>query len=160
MARGAFWQTGKGQLRRKTVLAKRNVQKAARRAKAYRTVIGSDFHKQLRYAAFLRSGGLCECAECVAIRVPNARVPGGSLEEQRARLERAFTPIPVWFTKTGGEPWRRFRSKHGQLNHLSYKFFGQENPAETEHVEFIWDACHERYESEHSTRRTYLRGSK
>lgn len=104
----------------------------------------------MRYAAFLRSGGLCECAPCVAIRA--GQVAGVSLE----RIAHAFAEIPVWFVNGGGEAWKRFRSTAGELHHKSYKYFGQENPAELEVVSWTWGVCHGAIESQHPTRRTTL----
>ncbi len=155
LSRGEFWKTRSGQLKRRTALVKRNVQRAAKRAKAYRTVIASDFHKQLRYAAFLRSGGFCECPRCAPYRT-------APLDDRWlvADVERACTPIPVWFTKRGAEPWQRFRSTDGELHHTSYKHFGAENLGELRLVQWCWKSCHQRIEAEHGTRRTYLRGTK
>ena len=133
---------------------KPNRRRQARRAQHYRQVLTSDFHKKLRYDAFMRSGGLCECAECAKIR----KEPYPRLLEETARIRHAWTPIPVWFTKRGGEPWRRFRSTDGETHHDSYKFFGDENPAELELVRWVWKVCHQRIEAEFGTRRLFLTG--
>ena len=163
LSRGEFWTTRSGQLKRRTALAKRNVQRAAKRTKVYRTVIASDFHKQLRYTAFLRSGGLCECESCALIR----RQTGEDRRLHRpdtlyapALVEMAFASIPVWFTKRGAEPWQRFRSTDGELHHTSYRHFGAENLDELRLVQWVWRDCHQRIEAEHGTRRTFLRGPK
>ncbi len=153
-------------------IPQRNEKRIARKAVGYRKVIASDFHKKLRYDAFLRSGGLCECERCAKIRrtiVPeNVFTLSWGFPDQRfadtpwtrGEVERAYTPIPVWFTKKGGEPWRRFRSTLGETHHTSYKFFGEENPAELEFVEWQWDSCHQRIEAEKGTRRRFLKGRK
>lgn len=141
-------------------IPKVNVRATKRRNLNYRTVIGSDFHRQIRYAAFLRSGGRCECSACTALRAPDSMlVVWGSGSSARAQIreerDRAVTPIPVWFTKGGGEPWRRFRSRDGELHHDSYKFFGDENPAELEVVRWVWKSCHQRIEAERGSARRY-----
>lgn len=163
----------KGKPRR--AIPKVNVRATKRRNLNYRKVISSDFHKQLRYQAYLRSKGLCECAECRGIRkeVTTAYVRGIGEPELTAlaqyavpaakwsieRIAHAFEEIPVWFTKKGGEPWRRFRSDRGEVHHTSYAYFGQENPAELSKLEFTWDDCHQRIEAEHGTRRRFLKGA-
>lgn len=142
---------GKAPSLRQTPLRKVNPERVARRHKAYNKVLSSDFHKQLRYQAFLRSGGRCECGECKEIR------GGRSLYEgPAARVAAAFVPVPVWFTKRGAEPWQRFRSTDGEIHHVSYAMMGQENPDELRLVQWVWKACHERIENEHGTRRKYL----
>lgn len=145
-------------------LRKVNPQRQAKRLQAYRKVMASDFHKQLRYAAFLRSGGLCECERCVAIRKRNTTafgIPEGAWIKPAGGMwasdeVTAHSEIPVWFTKRGGEPWQRFRSKDGDTHHTSYKHFGDENPDELRLVQWVWRDCHKRIESEHNTRRRYL----
>lgn len=127
----------------RTQVKRRNETRIARKAKAYRKVLASDFHKQLRYLAFQRSGDVCECDECRDGVRNRGKIPEG---------------IPVWFTKGGGAPWKRLRSKDGELHHTSYHFFGDENPAELQHVRWVWKECHQRIESEHGTRRRFLRG--
>lgn len=153
LARQAFWSSPRGQLRRKTALAKRNVQRAARRLRKYKAVLASDFHKKLRYDASLRSGGLCECEQCVGMR-DGLRVL--FVDIGTPAYEKAWTDIPVWFTKRGKEPWQRFRSKDGELHHVSYAKLGQENPDELRLVRWVWKSCHARIEAEHGTRRRYL----
>ena len=168
LARKAFWKSGKGQLVRRTAMARQNVRQAARRAKAYRKVLASDFHKQLRYAAFLRSGGLCECEQCVGIRKRNATafgIPEGAWIKPAGGMwasdeVTAHSEIPCWFTKCGKEPWQRFRSTDGELHHTSYKYLGKENPDELRLVQWVWRDCHKRIEAKYSTRRRYLQGSK
>ena len=154
-------------------IPRRNEKRIARKNVAYRKVIASDFHKKLRYDAYLRSGGLCECAECVKIRkvMTTAYVRGiGETDTLAAlahyprtwpadRVKLAFTEIPVWLTRKGGEPWQRFRSKDGELHHNSYALFGDENPDELRLVRFVWKECHRRIEAEHHTRRRYLKGA-
>lgn len=134
-------------------LPKHNAKRVARKAKAYRTVLASDFHKKLRYDAYLRSRGLCECEECVEGR----KLVQSGMDVEIITGLNAVTPIPVWFTKSGGEPHRRFRSTDGELHHVSYKFFADENPAELAHVRWVWKTCHRRIEAEHGTRRTFLK---
>lgn len=140
----------------RTPVKQRNERAIARRHANYRSVIASDFNKQLRYKTFVRSGGLCECDECVAIRTD----PSERLVMFPERIALAFAEIPVWFTKKGGEPWRRFRSNDGELHHLNYKYFGDENPDELRFVRWVWTSCHQRIEAEHGTRRRYLSGRK
>lgn len=132
---------------------KRNERAIARRYAAYQKVLRSDFHKRIRYERYVISGGFCECGQCVEVR----RYP--EQWDAHAR-ELAFTEIPVWFTKHGKEPWQRFRSKDGSADHLSYKFFGEENPAEIDHIRFCWNECHGRREAQYGTRRAFLRGKR
>lgn len=157
LARGAFWKTRSGQMLRRTALRKRNVERLARRAKEYRAVMASDFHKQLRYAAYLRSGGLCECKRCVELRSPTYQAMTAEGWNEQLHAE---TLIPVWFTAKGSEPWQRFRSTDGDTHHTSYKYFGQENPDELRLVQWVWKDCHKRIEAEHGTRRRYLASGK
>lgn len=134
-------------------IPKINRRRVERKAKAYRKVIGSDFHKQLRYLAFQRSGGLCECGRCVEVR----RHP--EQWDHHAR-DTAYSDIGCWFTVRGGAPYKRFRSKLGELHHESYKLFGRENPQEMQYVQWVHKSCHQRIEAEHGTRRRFLRGGK
>jgi hypothetical protein len=133
-----------------------------RRQRHYRKVIGSAFNKELRYKAYLRSKGLCECDECREIRkVLTTNYMKGqsySTEWETERVALAFAEIPCWFVKSGGEPWRRFRSRDGETHHTGYRLFGDENPAEIDLVQFAWKQCHQRIESEHGTRRRFLKG--
>lgn len=140
-------------------LPARNAKKAAKKQASYRKVLASPFHKQLRYRAFERSQNLCECEDCVLIRGNKGdRLYGEVITADRRR--RAFTEIPVWFTKGSGEPWRRFRSDDGELHHVSYQMFGDENPDELRLVRWVWLACHHRIEAEQGTRRRFLKGGK
>ncbi len=157
LTRGAFWKTRTGQLLRRTAMKQRNVERRARRAKQYRAVLVSDFHKQLRYAAYLRAGGLCECDRCVALRSPTHQA---MTAEGFSEQLQAATPIPVWFTVKGSDPWRRFRSSDGEIHHDSYKHFGKENPDELRLLRWVWKTCHQRIEAEHNTRRHWLAGDK
>ncbi len=127
-----------------------------RRAKKYRTVIASPFNKLLRYRAYQRSGGFCECEMCHDIR--SLTMSRAAVGADAGEIERAHTEIPCWFTRKGSEPHLRFRSKDGELHHKSYRFFSEENPEELKHVLWIWKSCHARIESQHNTRRRYLRG--
>ncbi len=137
----------------------RNERRIARKAKQYRVTIGSNFNRELRYLAYQRSGGLCECPVCMEWRKAFAK--GGEFRtEDAAAITLAHTEIPCWFVAGGGKPWRRFRSTDGELHHGSYKYFGQENPAELDEVEWTWKVCHRRIESEHGTRRRFLSGGK
>lgn len=163
IARHRAWQNrsrrplARTPLMRRTPLAESNPARAARKMRAYRAVLASAHHKQLRYRAWQRSGGLCECEECVLIRGnPGPRLYGQLITDERRRL--AFTEIPVWFVKGGGEPWRRFRSKDLELHHDSYALFGEQNPDELRLVRITWKSCHRRIEAMHGTRRRYLRG--
>lgn len=130
-----------------------NQKRMARRKKAYSKVIGSVFHKALRYLAYERSGGLCECERCVEVR------RHAEQWDHRAR-EMAFAEIPIWFTKGGGKAHLRFRSDDGELHHTDYKYFGEKNPDEIHHVQWVWKDCHKRIEAEKGTRNRYLRGLK
>lgn len=143
--------------RSRTPVKKRNEGRIARKAKAYRRVIASPFNKELRYRRREISGDLCECTECWTIRQDPR--PGERSEIWTAdRVALAFTPIPCWFVSGGGEPFRRFRSTAGEMHHVSYKFFGDENPAEIDQVRWMWKECHRRIEAEHGTRRRFLSG--
>lgn len=141
--------------RNRKPIKQRNEKRIAKKAASYRKVIASDFHKRLRYAAYLRSGGACECTQCVAIRAGRTRLVGDAED-----VQGAYGRIPVWFTKSGAEPHKRFRSDAGEIHHMSYKFFGDENLDELALVRWVWKSCHQRIESEHGTRRRFLKGAK
>lgn len=136
-------------------LPKRNERRAAKRLTAYRKMIASDFQKRLRYEAFCRSGGLCECEQCVAWR----RDPRGAAALLPLN-EAPFIPIPVWFVRGGAPIWKRFRSQHGELHHLRYSRAEREDPGAIEDVRWCWKECHRRIEASHGTRRAYLRGNR
>ena len=160
-ARKDRWRTkaiakAKGKPRPK--VRERNEKRIARKAKAYRAVIASAFHKWLRYEAELRSNGLCECEECKELRSMDSSA--AILEGRGERWLRARTPIGVWFTHGGAAPHKRFRSNEGEVHHLTYKFFGDENPAELQQVIWVWKECHRRIEAERGTRRRFLSGRK
>lgn len=133
----------------------RNEKRIARKYKAYRTVIASAFHKSLRYVAYLRSKGYCECGRCVGYRNGTIR---GTNSAGMAEWGHAHTLIPCWFTVRGNKDFLRFRSSDGELHHRTYKYFGDENWAEVDHVQWVWKSCHQRIEAEHSTRRRFLTG--
>lgn len=141
-----------------------NVRAARRRNVNYRKVIASDFHKKIRYEAYLRSGGLCECDQCAKIRTIavsyDAAMDAAVHGFTRDQIDAAFTPTPVWFTKKGGEPSRRFRSRDGEFHHDSYRLFGQENPEELNLGRWTWKVCHRRIEATHHTRRRFFAGTK
>lgn len=153
-------------------IPQRNERRIARKNVSYRKVISSDFHKKLRYDRFLLAGGLCECDRCAAIRkaivVENEFTLSWGFPDQkfadtkwtRGEVHAAFTPTPVWFTKRGGEPWRRFRSDAGEVHHDSYHYFGKENPEELKVVRWTWDAHHKEIEAKFGTRRRFLAGRK
>lgn len=155
----------------RTKVKERNEKRIARKAASYRKVIASDFHRRLRYLAWERSHGTCECAECVKIRkmMMTAYVRGfGEHDPVKAfalypttwtkeRVALAFAEIPIWFVKGGGAAWRRFRSDRGETHHTGYRLFGEENEAELELVQFTWDVCHQRIEAEHGSRRRFLK---
>ena len=137
---------------------KRNEGRIAKKAKHYRAVIGSDFNRRLRYRAYERSGGLCECDLCHDIR--SLTMSRAAVGADAGEIERAHTEIPCWFTRKGSEPHLRFRSKDGELHHESYAKFGDENPDELRLVRWVWKSCHQRIESEHGTRRRFLKGGR
>lgn len=145
-------------------IAKRNEKRIARKYAAYRKVLASAFHKKLRYAAYERSGGLCECESCRTIQRSVAKMYGRDAYGSPLplydpeRITMACTTIPIWFANGKGEGWQRFRSDAGELHHDSYAMFGDENPDELTRVRFVWKECHKRIESEHGTRRRYLAG--
>ena len=141
-------------------IKQRNEKRIAKKAANYRKVIASDFHKDLRYAAYRRSEGRCECERCVAIRTCKPWDRRITSEWTLDEILLAYREIPVWFTKAGGPEHKRFRSTDGELHHDSYKFFGDENPAELQHVRWVWKSCHQRIEAEHGTRRRFLKGAK
>lgn len=160
-ARQAKWRAialakSKGKARKP--VRQRNEARIKRKAASYRKVIASDFHKALRWFAYERSEARCECEQCVAIR--RGVVVFGDLIVNGERIAQAWAEIPIWFTKRGGQLHRRFRSTDGELHHDSYKFFSEENPAELQHVRWVWKSCHQRIEAQHGTRRRFLRGSK
>lgn len=131
-----------------------NVRRQTRRRANYRKVLASDFHKRLRYRVWERSGGLCECSECSAIR--GGEHEGHSFE----RVAAAHRSIEVWFTKAGGEPWKRFRCSEAETHHVSYALFGDENDDELRLVLFVWKECHRRIEATFGTRRRFLKGAR
>ena len=139
-------------------IKQRNEKRIAKKAANYQKVIASDFHKKLRFDAFQRSGGWCECEECVTLRRQGFLPTQKFFDEERLHL--AWVRTFAWFTKKGGEPHKRFRSTDGELHHDSYKFFGDENPAEIQHVRWVWKSCHQRIEAEHGTRRRFLKGGR
>lgn len=152
-------KAGSGGLRR-SPLARTNPERQARRRKAYTKVIGSAFHKQLRYQAWERAGGYCECQTCVDVRTriiaDGVFAPLGDWSVEDGA--RAVNQVPVWFTSSEGNTWRRFRSKAGELHHLRYRLFGMSNAAELDDVIWVWKECHRRIEAEHGTRRRYFTG--
>lgn len=169
--RARFGKTPRKAIARKKYLPRatkpipqRNEKRITRKAIAYRKVIGSDFHKKLRYDAFLRANGLCECDRCATIRrmAPSYEeaIIAALAGYTREQIEAAFTPTPVWFTRKGGEPWRRFRSTDGEVHHDGYRYFGQENPEELRVVRWTWDAHHREIEAKFGTRRRFLSGRK
>lgn len=131
----------------------RNEKRIARKAANYRKVIASAFHKELRYVAYLRSHGYCECELCREIRNGEH---SGTMPPNGDEIALAYTYIPCWFTKKGGKDFQRFRSKDGELHHLNYKYFGDENWEELDYVLFVRKSCHQRIESERGTRRRFL----
>lgn len=143
-------------------IPQRNEKRIARKNVSYRKVIASDFHKKLRYERFLLAGGLCECDRCVKIRKMAPSYEEAILAAlagyTREQIEAAFTPPPVWFTRKGGEPWRRFRSDAGEVHHTSYRYFGKENPEELKVLRWTWDPHHKEIEAEFGTRRRFLKG--
>ena len=135
-------------------IPKMNRRATERRAVKYRKVLASDFHKELRYLAWRRSDGLCECDECIRLRVlspADCRALGPACAS-------AWEIIPIWFANSGRKLYQRFRSTDGELHHLSYVHFGDETLAELRHVRWVWKSAMRRIESEHGTRRRYLRG--
>ena len=148
-------QRAKGKPR--TRVKERYEKRIARKAKHYAAVIRSAFNKLLRYTAFLRSGGLCECEQCTNIR---AGVIDSVFPHHQQEIDLAFTPIPCWFVNRGGAAHLRFRSTDGELHHTNYKYFGTENPDEIRFVQFTWNQCHQRIEAEHGTRRRFLKGGR
>ena len=133
-------------------MAKRNPRREAKRRKSYRAVLASGFHKRLRYAAWERAKGFCECGTCRAVRSGIVKYPS---QDDRVM---AWTEIPVWFENKAGESWQRFRSKDGELHHESYRYFGDENPEELRVVRWMWKSHHRAIEAAHGTRRRYLTG--
>jgi hypothetical protein len=137
-------------------MKQRNEKNIAKRAAKYRKVLASDFHKQLRYRAWMRAAGRCECTECRTLR----EGPWKTIPTDGERLLMAWEPIPVWFVQRGGEPYKRFRSTEGEIHHTSYRLYGDENPDELKLVRWMWKAHHQAIEREHGTRRRYLAGTK
>lgn len=160
----------------RTPVKQRNEARIKRKAVAYRKVIASPFNRELRYKAYARSGGMCECDQCTEIRatieVENrftldwgfASDRFADTQWTRGEVAAAFTPIPCWFVSGGGAPWRRFRSTDGELHHAgakgkaAYSLFGQENPDELALVQWTWKSCHARIEAKFGTRRRFLHG--
>ena len=137
-------------------IRQRNEKRIARKYAEYRKVIASDFHKELRYLAWRRSDGLCECDECIRLRVlspADCRALGPACAS-------AWEIIPIWFANSGRKLYQRFRSTDGELHHLSYVHFGDETLAELRHVRWVWKSCHQRIEAEHGTRRRFLKGGR
>lgn len=137
-------------------LPKVNRVRQERKRASYAKVLRSDFHKRLRYLAYERSRGFCECAECVRERRSAYKiVPPGWKLFGIARMK-----IPVWFTQTGTMPHQRFRSTEGELHHDSYHLFGKENPEELALVRWVWKSCHRRIEAATGKRHHFLAGSR
>lgn len=136
-------------------IAKRNERRIARKAKAYGKLIRSDFNLWLRYAAWNRSNGYCECEQCVAHRKAYGLAWWAKEDAERAQAKPA-----VWFTKGGTLPYKRFRSTAGQLHHLprGYSLTERESPEAINYVRWMHTACHQRIEAEHGTRRRFLKG--
>ena len=137
-----------------------NARRQARRRLNYATVIRSDFHKRLRYLAWERSGGFCECVECWRAlgNIQAGRPKPGLTIRQLEAIVRAETRIHVWFVNSGRAVWHRFRCDTAEIHHMSYALFGDENPAELALVRFVWKECHQRIEAAHHTRRRFLKG--
>lgn len=135
------------------------VEKARKYLPRSTTPLRSDFHKQLRSWAYTLSNGRCECDECRMWRLTwDERKPWRVTDA--AAISKAFSVIPIWFVQRGGAAYKRFRSTEGELHHDSYKYFGDENPAELAHVRWVWKDCHKRIEAEKGTRNRYVRGLK
>ena len=137
-------------------IPKMNRRATERRAVKYRKVLASAFHKELRYVAFTRSNGYCECDECRGLR--SGFPVDMTMPANQFAVDLAFAYIPCWFTKKGGADFQRFRSTSGELHHMSYRYFGQENWAELGFVRWVHKICHQRIEAEHHTRRRFLNG--
>lgn len=139
-------------------IKQRNEARIARKAKAYRAVLAAEWHKKLRYAAYERScstgRSLCECEQCHLCRVFGLGV------DNKRDVELAWREITIYFDHAAPPVWKRFHSKDGELHHMSYKHFGDENPAELHQVRWVHKSCHRRIEAEHGTRRRFLKGAK
>jgi|SRR6185437_2245470 len=138
-----------------------NPRATKRRHERYTKLIRSDFNLRLRYAAWDRSNGLCECETCAYWRGADCLSLLSIVTDmaQEAEINAAFTPPAVWFTKGGTEPHKRFRSTEGQLHHLprGYTLTERESPEAIKHVRWMWKGCHERIESALGTRRRFLK---
>ena len=119
---------------------------------AYAKRLRSTDWKELRYAAYLRSGGFCECAPCVRWRQECPPLLAAELWQAR---NEALTPVDVWFVKSGKSPATRFRG--GSVHHLTYRRFGEER---LEDIQFMHKTHHAAIEASHGTRLRYLRSGK
>ena len=113
-----------------------NVARLARRVKVYQAHMASVYWFALRYAAFKRDGGLCQCPDCITFRKD-----GGSPEETR---------VECWFDTRG--------KVHGfDTHHTTYARFGHELLSD---VLTMIHAHHRKVEREKGFRKHWLRGSR
>ena len=146
LARGEFWKTKTGQLRRKTAMKQRNEKNIAKRRATYTKYLASAEWLQLRYARFLMDEGMCQCRWCVAAR------KGEKIERPDGVLvAEAFVPIPVYYVSQGTAPWRRIRGF--STHHTHYDLTNQK----LKDIRTTYPHHHAAEESLHGTRRRYLR---
>lgn len=145
---------GKGPSLRRTPLRKVNAERMARRRKAYAERLRKPDWKELRYQAWQRSGGLCECGECQKWR-RSTRPASEMTADQLIAWHESVTPVEIWFVKSGKSPAERFRG--GSTHHLTYARLGHER---IEDIQFCHKAHHDAIEAQHGYRRRYLASGK
>ena len=117
-------------------IPQRNVKRQARRLKEYRKHLGSPYWFAMRYAAFKRDGGLCQCPDCIEYR----KVPECDADE---------TTVVCWFDIRG--------RVHGfETHHTTYARFGRERLSD---VLTTIPSHHRKLEALSGKRAKFLRGS-
>jgi hypothetical protein len=150
----AWHQRSRKALVRHVPLRDRNPERIARKRKAYAARLRKSDWKLLKYLAYQRSNGLCECETCAYARKLGERFARrATTRAEYVQYEASQIPVAVWFVKGGGAIHLRMRG--GSLHHVTYARFGSER---LEDVRFMHVAHHAAVEREHGTRRRYLAG--
>ncbi len=138
-----------------TPIKQRNEQRIAKRHAAYTAHLRSVEYLQLRYARYLLDDGYCQCEWCVKMRDVQFSVSGffEVLKTLPDNINTAepYNKIPVHFTKSGSEPWRRIRGFH--THHARYDLT---HPKITD-LRTMYPHHHLATEAKYSTRRRFLK---
>lgn len=160
LKRKAPMKRGTKRLATRTPMKKRNEARIAKLAKLYAARLRRADWKLLRYQAWERSKGLCECEMCRETRKKAMRAYVENIGEVThtaglpiEQVDEAFAPVEIHFTSGGGAPHLRFRG--GSLHHLTYARLGSER---LEDVQFMHKHHHAAVEAQYGTRRRYLNG--